>query len=236
MRIQLKERRQETSDVISFVFDLRGQAFDYRPGQYVFYELDELAFPDERGKRRHFTISSAPSEQGVSQITTRLRGSGFKETLRHAPLGYELTMETPKGNFVVPDGETRQLVFIAGGIGITPFRSMLRHAADTHAPLNATLLYFNRTLADAVFRDELAQIAAQMPSLKIAHILSEPEAAWTGDTGRLDDALLHKHVPDWQRAYFMASGPPPMVNGYIEWLKGLGVADEALRKDSFTGY
>src|SRR5689334_8565585 len=118
MRIHLKEKRQETPDVISFIFDLGGQPLSYVPGQFVYYELDALAFPDERGKRRHFTISSSPTEAGIVMLTTRLRGSGFKETLRHAEPGYELTMETPRGSFVLPEGNTRPNVFIAGGIGI----------------------------------------------------------------------------------------------------------------------
>jgi len=104
MRIALKERRQESDDVISFIFDLRGQPFDYRPGQFAWYELDELAFPDPRGKRRHFTLASSPTEQGIAQVTTKLCGSGFKETLRHAPIGYELMLEAPPASFVLEVG------------------------------------------------------------------------------------------------------------------------------------
>src|SRR5512136_1184336 len=131
MRVGLKERRLEAEGVISFVFDLSGQPFEYRPGQYVFCELDALDFPDERGNRRHFTISSSPTEKGVVMFTTRIRGSGFKETLRHAPLGYEINLGASLGHFVMPEGETRRHVFLAGGIGITPYRSMLRCAVDT---------------------------------------------------------------------------------------------------------
>ena len=165
MRIRLKEQRLEAPDVMSFVFDLLGQPFAYQPGQFVFFELNELAFPDERGKRRHFTLSSAPSEQDVIMFTTRLRGSGFKETLRHARPGYELTVETPRGSFVVPDGETRKHVFIAGGIGVTPYRSILRNAVDMSAPIDALLLDFNRALVDVSFRREIEAIAAGMPSI-----------------------------------------------------------------------
>jgi ferredoxin-NADP reductase len=107
MRVGLKERRLEAEGVISFVFDLGGQSFEYRPGQYVFCELDALDFPDERGNRRHFTISSSPTEKGIVMFTTRMRGSGFKETLRNAPLGYELSLGTPLGHFVIPQEETR---------------------------------------------------------------------------------------------------------------------------------
>jgi ferredoxin-NADP reductase len=104
MRIRLRERRSETADVITFIFDLGGQLFEYQSGQFVFYELDALDFPDERGNCRHFTISSSPTEKGIVMFTTRMRGSGFKETLRHAPMGYEVTLGTPLGNFIMPEG------------------------------------------------------------------------------------------------------------------------------------
>jgi ferredoxin-NADP reductase len=236
MRIFLKERRQETDDVVSFIFDLRGQPFDYRPGQFVWYELDALAFPDPRGKRRHFTISSAPTERGIAMLTTKLRGSGFKETLRHAALPHELSVETPRGNFVIPDGETRPHIFIAGGIGITPYRSMLRYSADKRTPIHATLFYCNRTLREVVFRDEWPQLEAALPNFRLVHVLSEPEDNWTGETGRLDEALLKRHAPDFSDSLIWVSGPPPMVNAYADLFKQLGLADEAIKKDNFTGY
>ena len=236
MRIRLKEQRHEAPDVISFVFDLLSQPITYQPGQFVFFELDELAFPDERGKRRHFTISSAPSEQGVIMFTTRLRGSGFKETLRHAPAGYELTVETPRGNFVVPEGKTRKHVFIAGGIGVTPYRSIMRNAVDSGSPLEALLLDFNRGLVDVSFRAEFEAIAAGMPSFRLVPVLSEPEPGWTGELGRLDASLLRRHVSDMAGSLFWVSGPPPMVTSYMEVLDQLGVAPDAMRKDNFTGY
>ncbi len=236
MRIQLKETRQETPDVFSFIFDIGGQPFSYVPGQFVYYELDSLAFPDVRGKRRHFTISSAPTESGLVMLTTRLRGSGFKETLRHAQPGYELTIETPRGGFVLPDDRSRPHVFVAGGIGITPYRSILRHAADTRTSLPATLLCFNRTESDIIFRRELDAIAAQLPSVQIVHSLEQPPVGWAGESGRLSEALLKKYAPDLQQPLFWLSGPPPMVASYAELLLGNGISPDAVKQDSFTGY
>lgn len=236
MRIRLKNQRPEAPDVISFVFDLLGQALPFKPGQYVFYELDELAFPDERGKRRHFTLSSPPTEQGIIMLTTRLRGSGFKETLRHAQPGYELSVETPRGSFVVPDGETRKHVFIAGGIGVTPYRSILRNAFDSGTPLDALLMDFNRASTDVIYRAEFDALAAAMPSFRFVPVLSEPEPGWTGERGRLDETVLRRLVSDLSGSLFWVSGPPPMVTSAVEMLAQLGVEPDAMRKDSFTGY
>ena len=236
MRIHLKERRFETAEVISFIFDLGGQPFEYRPGQFAFFDLDTLDFPDERGNRRHFTLSSSPTEKGITMFTTRMRGSGFKETLRNAPLGYEVSIGVPAGLFVIPEDNTRSHVFIAGGIGVTPYRSILRHAVDTKTPMNALMLYFNHSSADIVFRQELEDIARQVTTFSLVHVLSEPEPGWAGERGKLNEALLRKWVPNLDQRLFWISGPPSMVMAYKALIKQTGVPDESIRTDHFTGY
>jgi ferredoxin-NADP reductase len=237
MRIFLKERRSETADVMSFVFDLGGQQLEYRPGQILHYELDALVFPDERGNRRHFTISSSPTEKGIVMFTTKMRGSGFKETLRQAPAGYELTCESPEGEFIVREGEThRRHVFIAGGIGITPYRSILRYSADMNQPLNALMLYFNRSSADIVFRRELESIARQVPTFSFVNVLTDPEESWEGEQGKLGEAILRKLVPDPDGLCFWVSGSPGLVSRCRELLELIGVKDQSIRTDRFMGY
>jgi ferredoxin-NADP reductase len=237
VRIRLKERRNEAADVMSFIFDFGGQQLEYRPGQILHYELDTLAFPDERGNRRHFTISSSPTEEGIVMFTTRMRGSGFKETLRQAPAGYELTCESPEGEFIMQEGETLlRHVFIAGGMGITPYRSILRFSADMKEPLNALLSYFNRSSADIVFRQELEEISRQMPTFSFVNMLTEPEDDWKGKRGKLGEAVLRELVPDPDGLYFWVSGSPSMVSTCRELLENVGVKDQSIRTDRFMGY
>ncbi|MGO9380079.1 MAG: ferredoxin--NADP reductase [Dissulfurispiraceae bacterium] len=237
MRIHLKERRPETTDVMSFTFDLDGQQLEYRPGQILHYELDALAFPDERGTRRHFTISSSPSEEGIVTFTTRIRGSGFKETLRQAPIGYELTCEDPEGEFILRQGEARlRHVFIAGGIGITPYRSMLRYAMDKDEPLNVLMLYFSHSSSDIIFKRELENIAGRMPTFSLVNVLTEHEEGWKGEQGKLDEAMLRKWVPDAERVFFWLSGPPSMVSAYRELFELVGIKEQSIRSERFMGY
>jgi ferredoxin-NADP reductase len=237
MRIRLKERRPEATDVMSFIFDLGGQQLEYRPGQILHYELDALAFPDERGNRRHFTISSSPTEEGIVMFTTRIRGSGFKETLRQAPIGYELTCETPEGEFILRQGETlMRHVFIAGGIGITPYRSILRYSVDMNEPLNVLMLYFNRSSKDIIFSRELENMARQVPKFSLGNVLTETEEGWKGEQGKLDEAILRKWVPDPDGLCFWVSGPPGMVSTCRELLELIGIKDQNIRTDRFMGY
>jgi len=237
LRIHLRERRPETADVMSFIFDLGGQPLAYRAGQYIHYELDALAFPDARGNRRHFTISSSPTDKGILMFTTRMRGSGFKETLLHAPIGYELSCETPLGEFVLREGDVeRHHVFIAGGIGVTPYHSILRYALHREEPLNVVMLYFNRSLTDIVFRHALEDIARHMPTVSLVHVLTEPDPGWTGERGTLDEALLRSWVPNVHESLFWISGPPPMVQAFNDVLLQGGVKEESIRTDRFSGY
>jgi len=237
LRIKLKARRIETNDVMSFIFDLGGQPLKYMPGQFLHYELDTLAFPDERGNSRHLTISSSPTEEGIVMFTTKIRGSGFKETLRQAPIGFGLTCESPEGEFVLREGEAnKRHVFIAGGIGVTPYRSILRYSADMHEPLNALLLNFNRSSADIVFRLELEDIARQMPAFSFVNVLTEPEEGWKGPRGKLDEEALREWTPDPGGALFWVSGPPGMVAGCRELLGQIGVDSKNIRTERFMGY
>jgi len=237
MRIRLKERRPETTDVMSFIFDLGGKQLEYRPGQILHYELDTPAFHDERGNNRHFTISSSPTEEGIVMFTTRIRGSGFKETLRQAPVGYELTCETPEGEFILRQGETRiRHIFIAGGIGITPYRSILRYAADMNEPLNVLMLYFNRSSADIIFREELESISRQMPQFSLVNVLTEPEKGWKSEQGKLGETILRKWVPEPGGLSFWVSGSPGMVSTCRELLELIGVKEQNIRTERFMGY
>ncbi|MGO9417198.1 MAG: FAD-dependent oxidoreductase [Syntrophobacteraceae bacterium] len=237
MRIRLKERRPETADVMSFIFDLGGQQLEYRPGQILHYQLDALAFPDERGNSRHFTISSSPTEKGIVMFTTRIRGSGFKETLRKAPIGYELSCEAPEGEFILRQGDiSLRHVFIAGGIGITPYRSILRYSVDTNEPLNVLLLYFNRLSGDIIFRLQLESLSRQMPTFSLVNVLTEHEEGWKGEQGELGEVILRKLVPDPEGLSFWISGPPGMVGACRELLEQTGVKQQNIRTDRFMGY
>lgn len=239
MRVKLKERRQETPDVVTFVFDLAEQSYEYQAGQFAFLELDELLFPDPRGKRRHFTISSAPSEGGIVQFTTRLRGSGFKETLRVLELGTEVALEPARGRFVLPAETDSPIVFLGGGIGVTPFRSMLRYVTDENLQHAITLLYSASTPDQIVFRRELELLPQENPNLRIVLTITSPEGntePWAGETGRINEAFVRKYVEDIPAALFFTCGPPPLVQATEELLRELGVEDSRIRVERFTGY
>lgn len=221
--LKLIEKEQLSDNLWAFRFkpniDLA-----WTPGQFVRVELPHDN-PDDEGVRRFFTISSAPYE-GIVQITTRISDSTFKQALAALPVGGDLLLlDMPDGDFVWEEESDRPLVFVAGGIGITPFRSMLRQRAHDNLPLAATLIYANRTDAIA-FKDEFDGYADQDAAFTVHYLTGE----------RLSAEKLHELVPGINGTLVYVSGPEPMVESIGNDLKAAGLPAERLKQDYFPNY
>jgi ferredoxin-NADP reductase len=221
MKVTLINKHREVGDVTTFWLKPE-QPVSWKAGQYGFYKMD-IANPDEEGNERYFTIASAPFEDHL-QITTRIRPSSFKQALDKLEPGQALELDSIDGNFVVED-PSKHYIFLAGGIGITPFRSILLDLDHAGQPLNVTLLYASRP--EVVFKDELADLAARHPEFSLQLVL---------DPQRLDEATIRHYVPDPSASIFYVSGPKPMVKAMAELLTQMGVAKEQIKRDSFPGY
>lgn len=236
MRARIKEKREVAKGTLLVVFDLLGQEVDFRPGQYFWVTLLDPPYDDEKGPRRHVTVVTSPNERGVLGLTTRMRDSAFKRSLAELPVGAEVEVEEPKGSFVLPDETDQPYVFIAGGIGITVFRSMLRYIAEEGLPHRVTLVYSNRDRESAAFLDELIELERTNPNLRVVlSMTDDPE--WKGETRRIDQDLLRDHLgEDLKSSTYLIAGPPPMVEGVAETLVTAGVPEDQIRPERFSGY
>jgi ferredoxin-NADP reductase len=229
MRLRLIERRPEAAGVESFVFERSDPAepLTWRAGQFLHYVLHHEP-TDDRGSDRWFTVSAAPYE-GHVMLTTRFapeKGSSFKKALAELALGSEaLEVSDVDGDFVLED-PAASCVFIAGGIGVTPFRAILKQADHEGASIRATLIYGNRD-HDIPFKAELEALAKKHPGLVIRYI-TLPE--------KIDETKVRELVPDLATPIFYASGPEPMVESLHTTLKGMGVTPDRLKGDWFPGY
>ena len=222
MALTLVEKVHLTDNVWSFRFK-SDKPLHWTPGQFIYVELPHDN-PDGEGTKRWFTVSSAPYE-GVIQITTRVTGTTFKTALSKLPVGGPLTLvDAPDGDFVWEDKDL-PLVFVAGGIGITPFHSILAQRAHDHEPLNVTLIYTGRT-PDVPFKDEIALWQKQDAGLKVDYV--------TG--GRLTTEKLKQLVPDLDKSLVYISGPEPMVESLGDELRASGLTDDHLKQDFFPNY
>jgi ferredoxin-NADP reductase len=236
MRATIREKREVAKGTLLVLFDLGGTGLDYRPGQYFWIELLDPPYQDEKGARRHITAVTSPSERGVIGLCTRLRDSAFKRSLAELPIGAEVEIEPPKGSFVLPEDSSRPLVFVAGGIGITPFRSMLRFIVDERLAHRVTLVYSNRDRESAALLDELEEIAAANPNVRLIATMTDDEQ-WPGERRRIDAAFLRDHLGDAANdASYMVAGPPAMAKAVTAALNEAGVDPTLTTTDSFSGY
>ncbi|HEY7066687.1 MAG TPA: FAD-dependent oxidoreductase [Chloroflexota bacterium] len=233
LTLRLLDRCHEAENVTSFRFESQPPV-SYQAGQYLRYTLPHPA-PDSRGTTRFFTMASAPSEPFI-MLATRLSspGSTFKQALAGLERGAVLTASGPLGHFTYTDYGT-PAVFIAGGIGVTPFRSMLVELAAQPRNARVTLLYANST-PDIAFRGLLDELAQAHPELRIVYVVSHPTADWDGPVGHIDAAFIDQHVPDALRSLYHSSGPQPMVEAMGQALAHLGVPREQIKQEIFPGY
>jgi ferredoxin-NADP reductase len=236
MRAQIKEKREVAKGTLLVIFDLLGREVDFKPGQYFWVTLLDPPYEDEKGPRRHITAVTSPNERGVLGLCTRLRDSAFKRSLAELPIGAEVEVEEPKGSFLLPEETTRRYVFIAGGIGITVFRCMLRYIAEEQLPHRVTLVYSNRDRDSAAFLDELLELEHDNRNLELVLTMTD-DPGWDGETRRIDAGLLRDQLGnELQSLTYLIAGPPAMVEGVVGTLQAAGVPEAQLQPERFSGY
>jgi predicted ferric reductase len=233
---KVQEVSQEAKGVwtITFVPPEGNCRFDFIPGQFQFVTWQgSQGLPAEE---HHFTIASSPTETGFHASTIKASGD-FSARIGQARPGDAIAIQAPFGRFsYLVHPEARDLVFIAGGIGITPLMSNLRHMRDTEADRRVRLLYSNRSEADIVFKEELNRMAGrEKPSLEVVHILTQPSQAWHGETGRLDREKVQRLGGDRiKESMFMLCCPPPMIQSLVAILQDLGVPVSRISYEYFS--
>ncbi len=236
MRASVKEKREVAKGTLLVLFDLLSEEVDFIPGQYFWVTLLDPPYDDARGPRRHFSIVTSPNERGVLGFCTRLRDSAFKRSLVELPVGADAGVEEPKGSFLLPQETDQPYVFIAGGIGITVFRSMLRYIAEENLPHRVTLIYSNHDRDSAPFLDELTELEQARPNVRLVLTMTH-DPSWNGETRRVGAEMLRDHLSDDLPSYaYLVAGPPPMVDGIGETLQSAGVPEERVSADRFSGY
>jgi ferredoxin-NADP reductase len=236
MQAKIKEKREVAKGTLMVVFDLLGQEVDFTPGQYFWVTLIDPPYDDEKGPRRHITVVTSPNDRGVLGLATRVRDSAFKRSLAELPVGAEVDVEKPKGEFLLPEDTEKDYVFIAGGIGITVFRSMLRYIAQEDLPHRVTLVYSNRDRESTAFYDELRELERAIPGLRVVFTMTD-DSGWDGETRRIDAAMLRDHLGDDLGSFtFFIAGPPKMVDAMETIVSGAGVPEGQIRPARFSGY
>ena len=234
---QLVSKETVAEGTMAFHF-ARPEGFRFTAGNAVNVTLVDPPQTDGKGNTRTFSIVSAPSESIVT-VATRMRDSAFKRVLKSAPAGTPVRLAEPGGEFTLDPVDSRPAVLLAGGIGITPFVSMSRHAASERLARPLWLFYSNRRPEDAPFLDELMALGERNPNYRCVATMTDMEKSarpWCGERGFVDQAMLERHLGGLSTAVYYIAGPPAMVEAMQEMLAAAGVGADAVRTDEFYGY
>ncbi|HZC20468.1 MAG TPA: Rieske 2Fe-2S domain-containing protein [Nitrososphaeraceae archaeon] len=255
----LEKQKFEATDVMSFRFSKRqnqqgkesddNSFFDHTAGQYAFFDIGGV-YNDPKGPIRHFTVSSSPTEDFV-MITTRIRDTPYKRRLSSLEEGTIVKVRGPQGKFVLHDDCSKPAVFLSGGIGVTPFRSMIKYATDRQLPIRIVMFDSNRNQENTLFKKEFDECVDRNKNFKIIYTITEevveskPDQKsssareWTGERGRIDKAMLDKYLTndELKDSIFYTCGPPGMIKAMQDLLQhDIKIPKEKIIVEEFTGY
>ncbi len=234
---RLIDRTEVADGTVAFAFE-RPAGFNFSAGQYLTITLPDPLYNDEKGNSRTFSIASPPQEASRLVIATRMTGSALKRSLAEAPLGTPVSIFGPAGDFTLGPDPT-PVVFIAGGIGITPFRSMLLDAAARNLPHRITLIYSSRTPEGAPYHEELAGLARTHAAFHYVPTMTEADKSaqpWGGERRFVNADFLHDHVGDMAAPIFYLAGPPGLVVAATKTVLEAGAAPAHILAEEFSGY
>lgn len=235
--LQLKERIKIGTDTFDFIF-LKDRNFSFQPGQYMEWTLKHRD-TDSRGNRRYFTLASSPTEPEIHLgVKFYPEPSSFKNRLLALPIGGEIIASQKSGDFVLPNDKETGLVFIAGGIGVTPFRSMIQYLLDIREKRDITLFYCNKTAEDISYKEVFEEARAKL-GIKTIYVITDKETVILNPfmkVGSLNTQTIVKEMPNFLNKIFYISGPHGMVNSFETTLKSMGVHKKNIKIDFFPGF
>lgn len=233
MKAKLNQKKEVAEGTLELVFNL-DEKIEFQAGQYFFLKLDKK-IDDPRGNQRHFTIVNPPEENKIIKMVTRLTGSDFKEALKKLEPNEQVEIFNIGGSFTLSKDEKQPLIFIAGGIGITPFISIIEHIDNNNLDYQVHLIYSNHNKDSTIYFDKLKKLDKKLDQLKVSFTMTSSDS-WQGETRRIDKKFIKDYLSKPNNYKYMVAGPPGMVGAVEEELEKAGVEEEGIKSENFTGY
>ncbi len=232
--VKLIKKETIAEGTMAFHFS-KPEGFEFRAGQFADFSLIDPPQTDAEGNVRGFSLVQAPFEPDLV-AATRMRDTAFKRVLKDLPIGSEVKLDAPYGDFTLHKTQSTPAVFIIGGIGVTPVRSMIAQATHDKTGHKITLLHSSRTPALLPFRGDFERLARENPNFTYIMTVDEPTADWHGERGRVTAQMVNKYVPDLSKPIYYLSGPEGMVNAMRKLLVELKANEDNIRTEEFAGY
>ena len=224
----LTEKKIIAKETMAFAFELGDEEFKFRPGQFVDITIENPKYKDDKGNTRAFSIASSPLDKYL-MVATRLTDSAMKKSLSEMEIGSLIHVDGPIGSFKFHSDESVPAVIITGGIGITPFRSVIKDATERNSEQKIMMIYSNRTAEDAAFVGDLEEWQSYNTNFEFV-------TRWTEKEGHIDEPYLKKHIKNLAKPIYYVAGPPGMVAGTTKLLIESGVQEDNIRFEEFAGY
>ncbi|MFD2682541.1 FAD-dependent oxidoreductase [Bacillus seohaeanensis] len=234
-KARLRKKEKIANDTMAFYWE-KPENFTFKAGQYCDMTLIKPKMTDEEEKERALSVASAPYEENI-MTATRMSDSTFKQVLKDFEVGTEVKFDEPRGEFTLHTRETTPAVFIIGGIGITPVRSIIAQATHDQLPHKLTLLYANKTPEDAAFMTDLKGFAEKNPNFSFVPVMTHANpSGWSGESGLIDADMIKRYVSDSSAPIYYLCGPPGMVKDMRKILMEIGADEDNIRAEEFKGY
>jgi ferredoxin-NADP reductase len=235
--VKLTSKREIALGTMAFHF-AKPAGYVYRAGQFARWSLINPAETDAEGNSRVFSFASAPYEDEL-MVATRMRDTAFKRVLKTMGLGTEVSLSAPHGSFTLHDDVSVPAVFLTGGIGVTPVRSIELQAAHENVSHRIFVFYSNRKPEDAAFLTDLIEAQNSNPNYSFIGTMTQMEKSnneWFGETGYINKAMLQKYIDNLATPIYYLVGPPGMVQTMRQILSEAGVDNDNIRTEEFSGY
>jgi ferredoxin-NADP reductase len=233
----LVDRQRIARDTMAFWFDTNGTSFGFRAGQHADFVFARPYIEGETDNSRTFSLASSPLDKRPVMIAMRMRKTAFKTALKSAALGTKFIVSRPRGSFTLHRDITRPAVFLGGGIGIAPIRSILQQATQERLPHKLYLFYSNRDADDAAFIEEFEQLSAQNPNFTfIPTVTGHRTIAWPYEKGHINREMLTRYLLGLNGPIYYVAGPSGMVTAMTDLLNSSGVSDDDMKTEEFGDY
>lgn len=232
--LKLLNRKEVARDTVVFQFS-KPPGFTFKPGQYGGFTLINPIEIERGTATKRFSLLSTPDDDDIA-IVTRMQNSAYKHSLNALPLHKEIKFAGPTGNFILHEEKTIPAVFIAGGIGIAPFYSMIRYELKANTSQSLFLFYGNASPSQSAFIPELMQLAASHPNFHFVPTMDDAPTSWTGERGLITESMIRHYVADITSPIYYVCGSPAMVTAIQELLIEMGILENNIKVEDFPGY
>jgi len=237
-KTKLLKKQDVAEGTMAFTVE-KPAGFEFKAGQSIDLFLINPPETDAEGNKRAFSLVSAPQDPEL-MIATRMRDTAFKRVLKNLPEGTELDLDGPWGDLTLHNDTSKTAVFLVGGIGVTPFHSMVKDAALRKLLHKIVMFYSNRRPEDAAFLSELTELQQQNPNYKLVATMTEMDKSqqpWSGETGYITGEMVKKYLGDaLNSSIYYIAGPPAMVAAMRKLANEIGINDDYIKTEEFVGY